>query len=95
MSEQERRRVRFTVTGHVQGVGFRAATQRKATQLGVVGHVQNRADGGVEGEAEGPVSAVAAFTLWLHKGPPLAAVSRVDVEEQQALGTGTGFAIER
>jgi acylphosphatase len=42
---------RFVVTGRVQGVGFRAATRRKAQSLGLTGWVRNRNDGAVEGVA--------------------------------------------
>ncbi|HEX6814013.1 MAG TPA: acylphosphatase, partial [Planctomycetota bacterium] len=45
------RRVRFVVVGRVQGVAFRACTQKAAQQFGIVGFVQNRADGAVEGQA--------------------------------------------
>ncbi|MBL8756240.1 MAG: acylphosphatase [Planctomycetes bacterium] len=94
--DQERRRVRFHVTGEVQGVGFRATTRHKGNQLGLAGFVQNRADGGVEGEAEGAVAAVAAFTFWLHKGPPLARVARVDLEDlPPAAGAGATFEVRR
>lgn len=36
------------MTGHVQGVGFRAYVVREATRLGLVGEVWNRGDGSVE-----------------------------------------------
>jgi acylphosphatase len=78
--------VRFLVRGRVQGVGFRAATRRKAEGLGLAGHVQNRPDGTVDGEAEGPVEAVAAFVAWLHKGPIWARVDEALVEDLQPLG---------
>jgi acylphosphatase len=94
--DQERRRVRFGVAGEVQGVGFRAATRSKANQLGLCGFVQNRADGSVDGEAEGPVPSVAAFTLWLHRGPPLAHVTRVDLDELPPEGrAGATFEVRR
>jgi acylphosphatase len=71
-------RFRFVVNGVVQGVGFRAATRSAATRLGVVGFVRNRADGAVEGEAEGADEALARFRAWLQKGPAFAAVERVE-----------------
>lgn len=77
----EPRRVRFLVRGRVQGVGFRAATRRKAEGLGLVGFVQNRLDGAVDGEAEGPAEAVAALVAWLQRGPMWARVDEAIVEE--------------
>ncbi|RAO71878.1 uncharacterized protein BHQ10_007890 [Talaromyces amestolkiae] len=40
-------RVRFRVHGTVQGVSFRAFTQKRATEYGVTGWVQNSPDGRV------------------------------------------------
>lgn len=40
------------VTGHVQGVGFRAFVQHRAQILGIRGEVWNRLDGSVELEFE-------------------------------------------
>ena len=40
------------VTGHVQGVGFRAFVQHRARNLGIRGEVWNRSDGSVELEFE-------------------------------------------
>lgn len=45
-------RRRLNVTGRVQGVGFRATTQRLAGGFAVRGFVRNLADGGVEIVAE-------------------------------------------
>ncbi len=70
--------MRFVVHGHVQGVGYRAATRRKATAWALQGWVSNRADGTVEGVVAGPVEALAAFRRWLAIGPPLAEVNSVD-----------------
>jgi acylphosphatase len=70
---------RFSVTGRVQGVGYRAATQRKAIFLGLRGWVRNRDDGTVEGQVTGDILAdVEAFREWLRKGPPGARVDLLD-----------------
>lgn len=73
------RRIRFVVTGRVQGVAFRASTQREADRLGLGGFVRNRQDGAVEGEAEGDVAAIEQFQDWLGKGPSWARVEAVEV----------------
>lgn len=67
----------FVVTGRVQGVGFRAATQRQARELGVRGWVRNRTDGAVEGAAFGGHEALQRLVAWLHDGPSAAQVDSV------------------
>lgn len=91
----EVRRVRFLVVGRVQGVGFRAHTQAAAQRLGLVGFVQNRRDGAVSGEAEGPAAQVALFTDWLHTGSPWSRVERVEIEDLAAGGGDAEFAVRR
>jgi acylphosphatase len=71
---------RYTVTGEVQGVGFRWAAQGEAERLGVVGRVRNRNDGAVELVAQGEQAAMDAFATWLEEGPRWAKVADVDVE---------------
>lgn len=44
--------------GTVQGVSFRANTQRIAREMGLTGWVRNMADGTVEAEVEGTVEEV-------------------------------------
>jgi len=92
---QRMRRVRFVVVGRVQGVGFRASTQAAAQEFGIVGFVQNRADGAVEGQAEGEEAAVAGFVEWLHKGSPWSRVDRVEVEELAVVGAEAVFDVRR
>ena len=89
------RRVRFVVVGRVQGVAFRAYTQAAAQQFGIVGFVQNRADGAVEGQAEGEERAVAGFVEWLHKGSPWSRVDRVDVEDLAVVAAEMAFDVRR
>lgn len=85
---------RFTVSGQVQGVGFRYSAQAQAQRLGLSGWVANRADGAVEGLASGPADRLEAFRGWLERGPPAARVERVDWE-QAGESPGAGFLIRR
>lgn len=71
--------VRATVTGLVQGVGFRDATVRRARTLGVLGWVRNGEDGSVLVHAEGAADAVDELRAFLAQGPPSAHVTGVDV----------------
>ena len=68
----------YRVTGRVQGVGFRAATQAKAREIGLSGWVRNCADGSVELVARGSTDAVETLAAWLQHGPAAARVDRVE-----------------
>ena len=69
----------ITVTGYVQGVGFRYACLHHAQTLGVSGWVRNAGDGSVEIHAEGTDDALDALVAWCHDGPPGARVQEVRV----------------
>lgn len=86
-------RLRATVHGDVQGVGFRAFTQREALRLGLTGWVRNTWDGAVETVAEGPRPALDAFERVLRVGPRAAYVDRLDVVYEDATGEFSGFHI--
>ena len=77
------------VHGKVQGVWYRASTQQKATELGLVGWVCNQPDGTVRLVAEGPEVAVQALLDWCHVGPPHAVVSKVEVSAGEIAGFQT------
>jgi acylphosphatase len=85
---------RYTVTGDVQGVGFRWAAQGEAERLGVVGRVRNRTDGAVEVVAQGDRAALDAFAAWLEQGPRQARVADVDVEPVEVFEADS-FEIQR
>lgn len=69
------------VTGKVQGVFYRANTQRKATELGLTGWVRNLSDGRVEVKAFGNKEQLELLKTWLWEGPAAAKVSAVDFVE--------------
>jgi acylphosphatase len=73
--------IRAIVTGRVQGVFFRAYTEEEALRCGVNGWVRNLPDRSVEVLASGEADRVDRLVAWLSIGPPLAQVSRVQVEE--------------
>ena len=85
------KRVRLTVSGVVQGVGFRMYAQREARQLGLAGFVRNLPGGEVEIVAEGESAAVDRLTAWARQGPPAARVERVEVEPGEPTGEFGGF----
>ncbi|MFF7684038.1 acylphosphatase [Microbacterium sp. NPDC007973] len=75
------RTVTITVTGLVQGVGFRYALRAEAERLGTRGWVRNRRDGAVEALVAGDPDAVEGVIAWAHDGPSSARVDDVDVLE--------------
>lgn len=88
-------RLRFVVTGRVQGVAFRAHTCDAARHFGIVGFVSNRPDGAVEGEAEGTPENLAEFVAGLHAGSSWSEVADVETEPLEELRTGSSFEVRR
>ena len=84
-------RWRLTVTGAVQGVGFRPAVYRLAAGLGLAGSVRNTG-AGVEIDVEGSAAALAALREGLARIPPPARVEGVAVEVLTPAGA-RGFAV--
>lgn len=83
---------RLVIHGHVQGVFFRAGARERALSLGIAGWSRNNADGSVEIHAEGRVDALQAFERWCARGPDVARVDAVDVQEAPMEGC-TGFTV--
>jgi len=71
-----------TVTGRVQGVGYRAWVEHRARAHGVEGWVRNRRDGSVEALLAGPADVVADLIAMCRRGPSAARVD--DVQDQPA-----------
>jgi acylphosphatase len=88
-------RVRVHVEGRVQGVWFRASTQREAQAFEITGWVQNEPDGSVMLEAQGRPEALEELLSWLRDGPPKAQVNGVDVRWTEPVTGETGFEIRR
>jgi hydrogenase maturation protein HypF len=73
-------RVKVSVTGIVQGVGFRPFIYRTAVHRGLKGYVKNKGDAGVEILVEGNHQAIKAFIQDLKaKRPPIAQIYGVTV----------------
>lgn len=71
----------FFISGRVQGVFFRMKTKQQADLRGITGWVRNLSDGRVEGVASAEEEVLAEFKRWLHHGPELARVLKVELEE--------------
>ena len=73
------KQVHLRVFGRVQGVFFRASTQREAKRLGLTGWVRTRNESSVEVVAEGEETGIKDLIAWAQRGPSAARVDRVDV----------------
>ncbi|MET1084991.1 MAG: acylphosphatase [Burkholderiales bacterium] len=69
------------ISGRVQGVGYRVNMVYEAERLGISGWVRNRRNGDVEAVVQGSPQAVAAIIDWARRGPSMAIVNGVRVEE--------------
>ena len=75
------KRIKITVRGFVQGVGFRYFTYKKAKEYGLTGYVKNLFNGDVESEAQGTSGLVNEFLSDLKKGPSGSYVKSVIFED--------------
>jgi len=80
------KRVLVTITGRVQGVGFRWGTCERARSLGVSGWVRNEPDGTVSAAFEGEPEQVDTLVAWCRRGPAGARVDDVRVELEAPSG---------
>ena len=71
---------RLTITGYVQGVGYRDWTITTARRLGLSGWVRNRTDGAVEALIVGDDRPVGQMIDACRRGPAMAEVDNVDIE---------------
>ncbi len=90
------KRVRCLVSGRVQGVFFRGATERRMRELGVRGWVRNLPDGRVEALLEGSDESLVPALEFLRRGPRGAEVTRVETRDESTGETLAGdFEIRR
>ena len=87
------KRYHVRISGHVQGVFFRANTWKIARSLRLTGWVRNLPDGRVETVFEGEPKNAEAMVAWCRTGTPPARVEHVDVAEESAAGGFTDFDI--
>ncbi|MEV6348798.1 carbamoyltransferase HypF [Actinoplanes sp. NPDC051851] len=88
----DRIRIRYSVAGLVQGVGFRPFAYTTAAELGLTGAVENTPEGVVV-EVEGDAGAVHEYGRRLRESPPPLAVVTAVIEQEVPPAGGTGFSI--
>lgn len=86
---------KFTISGMVQGVGYRFFTQRAAARHQVLGYVRNLKDGRVEALAEGDAIAVEGFKHELLTGPTYSKVEEIEEIVLEPSNLYSSFRIER
>lgn len=69
--------IHLSITGRVQGVGYRAWMAREARRRDLAGWVRNRQEGSVEAVVIGEAIAVEAMIEACRRGPALARVDQV------------------
>lgn len=80
---KEKRAVKLTISGKVQGVGFRFFVKENAQSLGIKGYVKNLPDGEVEAFFQGSKENVNKMIEMCKKGPLTAEVEDIKVEEKE------------
>lgn len=87
-------RLQVTVSGNVQGVGFRYFTQMKAVQFGITGWVKNKANGTVQIVAAGDKDNLDSFIHELRLGNPFSKVEHMEINELSDTETFQSFKIK-
>jgi acylphosphatase len=86
-------KIKITVRGMVQGVGFRYYCYRQAITLGINGYVRNLSNGDVEIEAEGNANEINEFIKQVELGPKYSRVNSVSLVKSPYEGKYTKFSI--
>lgn len=86
-------RAEITISGVVQGVGYRYFTLQKAKAYGIMGFVKNLENGKVYCEVEAERGILQDFIRELHVGPPMSRVTDVRVYEFDELGNFENFEV--
>ncbi|MDR0654404.1 MAG: acylphosphatase [Synergistaceae bacterium] len=87
------KRRRVTVSGRVQGVGFRWNARSRANELGLTGWVRNLPDRRVEICFQGQDGAVEEMEDWCRVGPQFSYVRGVFVIDEAPVEYEEGFEI--
>ena len=89
----EEKRYKLTISGKVQGVGYRQFTRQHAIRLTLTGWVRNEHNGDVQAEAQGTSSQLEELFTVCQQGPPWSRVDAVRMEEIEVQENESGFII--
>ena len=87
------KKLKITVKGVVQGVGYRYFCYNNAISLGLKGYAKNLINGNVEIEVEGEKGLLEEYIISLKIGPKWSKVTSVIVEEFPYEGTYKDFSV--
>ncbi|NMB57388.1 acylphosphatase [Candidatus Beckwithbacteria bacterium] len=76
-----KKHLNITITGRVQGVGFRFFVKSLATKFNLSGFVKNQINGSVYLEIEGDTPNIEEFLVKIKQGPRNAKVQDFKIEE--------------
>jgi len=82
------------VSGRVQGVGYRFFAVKNAVRLNITGYAKNLVSGKVKIFASGTAENLNLFIDYLKKGPTMACVNNMEIEEFEYDDSYQDFRIE-
>ena len=85
-------RKHFTITGNVQGVGFRYRASHAANGMGITGWVKNEWDGSVVMEAQGQPELINRMLVMINRSEYIV-IDRMLTKEIPLVDNETGFHI--
>ncbi|MDI6642099.1 MAG: acylphosphatase [Elusimicrobiota bacterium] len=86
-------RAHITISGEVQGIGYRYFAKRLAAQYNIAGWVRNNYDGTVEFDIEGEKNNIEEYIEKLKKEHPWATVISVDIKWLPYSGIYSQFSV--
>ena len=88
-----KRQILLTISGEVQGRGYRYGVRQEAKKRGLTGYVHNLPDGSVELMTEGEEQDLKDFLAWCYTGVGSAMVQRIDIRWSEATSEFSDFLI--
>ena len=83
----------LTISGSVQGIGYRYFVKSNATRLGLTGWVRNNPDGTVEALLQGEKEPIEQMVALCKKGPFLAEIKDIKITWEETKENFTDFTI--
>ncbi|HSM48808.1 MAG TPA: acylphosphatase [Draconibacterium sp.] len=84
----------ITISGRVQGVGYRYFAVQKANEMGITGWVKNSVDGGVIIVAQGIEEEIETFIDYLYIGPTRSRVVQISKVKFNTLSNFDNFSVK-